>query len=397
MIQTEKKSNHWKRIAIFGISLLGTLCTGAQSSTQTSIHHQYQSPRPLGMGDAFVAVASDYNALLYNPAGLARLEDGQINLSMDLAASSSFQKFAADVDTAGKAGTTTDKTTAFTTLLQSNYGRQFSMRTGLFEGIWVRPNWGVAFVPADFTMDMQIHDLVGPAIDLKIYADSTLAYGYGHDIKGVDGRLSWGVTGKFINRGFASKQLIPLDLAADSKLIKTDDFQEGYTVDADVGLLYTPFLPSEGFFSLFRLAKPTFGVVTRNVAGVGFGQSLKLFNKNKTDAPEPLYRVLDVGAKFEYPNLWIFSGRGAIDIRDIGHPNFNGRKGLHAGLEFDWRVASWWKGSYRVGLSQGYFTAGVSALFTLFNLDLVTYADDIGTYDSPKESRMYMLKLNMDI
>jgi hypothetical protein len=37
------------------------------------------------MGDAFVAVANDYTALFYNPAGLARREDGQINLSLSLA------------------------------------------------------------------------------------------------------------------------------------------------------------------------------------------------------------------------------------------------------------------------------------------------------------------------
>jgi hypothetical protein len=37
------------------------------------------------MGDAFVAVANDYNALFYNPAGLARLESGEVNLSMDFA------------------------------------------------------------------------------------------------------------------------------------------------------------------------------------------------------------------------------------------------------------------------------------------------------------------------
>ncbi len=32
-------------------------------------------PRPLAMGNAFIAVVDDYNALFYNPAGLARLKD----------------------------------------------------------------------------------------------------------------------------------------------------------------------------------------------------------------------------------------------------------------------------------------------------------------------------------
>lgn len=367
-------------------------------SLQTGIHHLYQSPRPLGMGDAFVAIANDYNSIMYNPAGLARLEESEINLSIDAAGGANFQKFANDVSVAGTGtGTEAQKISSYTTLLQNYYGKQFSSRLGLLEGIWVRPSFGIAVIPADFSIDLVIHNTVGPSIDLKSYLDTTVALGYGKDFKGVQGRLSWGVTGKFVNRGFASKQILPLDLAADSTLIKTTDLQEGYTTDADVGLLYTPFLPSEGVGSVFRMAKPTFGAVIRNVGEIGFAKSLKVLNKSKTEAPEKLYRVLDVGAKFEYPNLWIFSGRGAVDLRDIGHPNFNMKKGFHLGFEFDWRVTSWWKGSYRIGVNQNYPTAGFSALFSFFNIDLVTYGEDVGTYDTARENRMYMAKLNINI
>lgn len=345
-----------------------------------------------------MAIASDYNALMYNPAGLARLEESETNLSIDVGAGANFQKFASDISEAGKTtGTDAQKITAYQNLLQNYYGKQFSSRMGLLEGVYVRPHFGIALIPADFSIDMVIHNTVGPSIDLKSYLDTTFAMGYGQDFKGIPGRLSWGVTGKFVNRGYASKQILPLDLAADSNVIKTTDLQEGYTADADIGLLYTPFLPSEGFLSVFRLAKPTFGLVVRNVAETGFGKTLKLLNKEKTEAPEKLSRVLDVGAKFEYPNFWIFSGRGAVDIRDIGHPNFNMKKGFHLGFEFDWRVSSWWRGSYRIGVNQNYATLGFSALFTVFNLDLVTYGEDVGTYDQSKENRMYMAKFNINL
>lgn len=384
-------------VLLFGI-FISAQSYAQNSSTQTSIHHLYQSPRPLGMGDAFIAVVNDYNAIFYNPAGLARREDGEINLSLDLSASASFQKFANDVSNAGSgAANDTEKIQAYSNLLQNYYGKQFSLRTGLMEGIWVRPHWGIALLPADFTLDLQVHNVGSPALDVRSYADTTFAYGYGNDIKGVEGRLSWGVTGKFVNRAFASKQVLPVDLALDSNYLKKEDLQEGYTVDADIGILYTPFLPSEGLLSYMRLAKPTFGAVLRNAGNVGFGRSLKAINKLSTAAPEPLYRVLDVGAKFEYPNFSIFSGRGTLDVRDIGHPNFSWRKGFHLGFEFDWAVASWWRGAYRIGVNQGYPTLGVSALFTLFNLDLLTYGEDIGTYSAPKENRMYMLKLNINI
>ncbi len=383
---------------LFILSLLASNLAFAEGSLQTKIHHHYQGARPLGMGDAFVAVANDYNAIFYNPAGLARLETGEINMSMEFEGSANFASFANEIDKTGKiTGTEGEKSTAYMNLLRNYYGKQFSLRTGLFEGIWVRPHWGIAVIPADLSIDMVVHNSVGPSLDFKSYLDSTIAYAYAQDYKGVPGRLSWGVTGKFVNRGYANKLLLPLDLAADSNLIKTSDLQEGYTVDADLGILYTPFLPSEGFFSLIRLAKPTFGMVVRNAGEVGFGQSLKLLNKTKTNAPEKLYRVLDVGAKFEYPNLWIFGGRGVLDFRDIGHPNFTTRKSFHLGFEFDWRVTSWWKGAYRIGVNQGYPTLGFSALFSIFNLDLVSYGEDVGSTNNPKENRMYLAKLNINI
>ncbi len=371
----------------------------ADSGIHTRIHHQYQSQRALGMGDAFVAIANDYSALFYNPAGLARREDGQINMSMELLGSKSFSDFVKDLDNTSKVqGTDAQKYDAYNTFLKQNYGKTFMVRAGLFEGIWTRPGWGVGVIPADVTIEYQIHDNVSPAINARVFADSTIAYGYGKDLKGlVPGRLSWGTTAKFVNRGYFNKQVSAFDLVSDSKVVSESDMLEGYTVDFDLGLLYTPELPSDGMWYTFKLAKPTFGAVVRNVLDYGFGKSLKLLNKNKTEAPERLYRVLDLGMKFEYPNFFIFGGRGALDIRDIGHPNFSTRKSLHAGLEFDWTVSSWWKGSYRLGVNQGYPTFGVSALLFMFNLDFVTYGEDVGTFDSPKENRMYALKLNIDI
>lgn len=382
----------------------GILAIFAASSVQaesvsTTIHHQYQAPRALGMGDAFVAVANDYSALFYNPAGLARREDGQINASLGFGAGTrimDFFKEFEDIDKSGK--TDTQKTEAYLDLIQRHYGDVFSARVTAMEGIWVRPNWGIGLIPMDLSIEMAMHQQVGPTINATVFADTTLGLGYADDLHSFDhGRLSWGITGKFVNRGYFSKSISAVDLAASSEIVSQKDLLEGYTIDADIGVLWTPELPDEGFLSLMRLARPTFGAVVRNVAESGFGQSLKLLNKDaKTGTPEKLYRVVDLGTRWEYPELWIFGGRGVLDIRDLNHPAFTWRKGLHVGFEFDWTVASWWKGNYRVGLSQGFWTAGLSAELGIFNLDLVSYADDVGSKNTPIESRVYALKANLD-
>lgn len=385
-------------LAIAGMS--GPAWAG-DTGVSYGIHHQYVGSRPLGMGDAFVAVANDYNAIFYNPAGLARREDGEMNLFIDVGASPGFMALAKDIQNAQKTeGDDSAKQQAIADVLQKQYGKAFGTRATLFGGFLVRPNWGLAIIPADITTEESIHQAVGPSINATAYVDSTVAFGYGADVKSfnANGRLSWGITGKFINRGYFSKSVNTVELAADSNIVKKEDFREGFGVDADLGLLYTPNLPSDGLFSLLRLTRPTFGLVVRNIMETKFTSSLKLLNKEPSseEPPERLYRVIDVGTRWEYPAFWLFGGRGVMDVRDIMHPAFSLRKGLHLGLEFDWTVASWWKGNYRVGLNQGYLTAGVSALFALFNLDLVTYAENVGTYKTPVENRLYAVRMNIN-
>ncbi|WP_413290213.1 hypothetical protein [Bdellovibrio sp. HCB337] len=384
--------------SVVALLVTGPVCFAQEDGVSFRIHHHYQSPRALGMGDAFVAVANDYSAIFYNPAGLARRTDGQINLSFGLGATPKFADISKDIqDAQNTPGSDADKQEALMEVINENAGNSYGLRVEAPSGLWVRPNWGIAVIPMDLSVQMDFHNQVGPAINTTVYADTTLAYAYARDFDWIqNSRFSMGVTGKFVNRGYFSKPVTLMEAAADPNLVKKEDLQEGYTVDADIGMLWTPNIPSEGWLSWLSLAKPTFGAVVRNVGELGFGQSLKLLNDVKTAAPEKLYRVLDVGTRWEYPELWIFSGRGTLDVRDIGHPLFSVRKGLHVGFEFDWTVASWWKGHYNVGLNQGYFTAGLGAQLTWFNLDLVTYAEDVGPYGHPVESRTYMARFNMD-
>lgn len=363
------------------------------------IHQQYQSPRALGMGNAFVAVANDYSALFYNPAGLAFRENGELNLSFDIGVSDAFGTFTKEIsDASNTQGSETDKQNAIFNAIQKQYGKSFGGRITAPNGIYVGSGWGIGFIPADLSIELNPNQPV--SISSTIYMDTTFAIGYADTYKEIeDAKIAWGVTGKIINRGYFSKAVDAIELVADSNLVKTSDLKEGYFIDADVGVLYKPHIADEdSIFSLLRLARPTFGAVVKNVIDADSVGSLKLFNKaaSADSKPAKLTRVIDIGSRWEYPSLWIFGGRGVLDIKNILHPAFNLRKGLHLGFEFDWSMYNWWKGNYRVGLSQGYLTAGLSAMFTVFNLDLVTYGEDVGTYSTPKENRLYLARFSMN-
>ncbi len=386
-----------KSFFVVNLVLAFSTLSFASDGVHSRIHHSYQSTRAMGMGDAFVAATNDYSAMFYNPAALSRREELQINMSLEFGGSKSFYDIYQDAS-APQGTTESEKFAAANALLSSNYGKPFMLKTSLLNGVMVGNGWGFAFIPMDLTFEGKIHNQVAPALNIRAYLDTTLAYSYADDIRGdFGGRLSWGTTVKFVNRGFISKQVSALDLAQNSNAIKKEDATDGYTYDFDLGYLFTPALPGDGWWYMLKLARPTFGLVVRNVLNTGFSRSFGLVNKQQQEIPEGLNRVIDLGMKYEYPNLWIFGGRGTLDIRDIGHKNYTLRRAFHLGFEFDWAMASWWKGAYRIGVNQGYPTLGFSALFTIFNLDLATYGEDVGTIDHPKENRMYTVKLNIDI
>jgi hypothetical protein len=74
-----------KMICVLFFTFLFAQVSLALESVGTNIHEQYQSPRALGMGGAFVAVANDYSALFYNPAGLDRIDENDLNMNLDFA------------------------------------------------------------------------------------------------------------------------------------------------------------------------------------------------------------------------------------------------------------------------------------------------------------------------
>ncbi len=357
-----------------------------------TIHQHGVSPRALGMGDAFVAAVDDYSAIFYNPAALARLEQPVMNLELlHAGVDTKLPKFVEDI---GKVSESND-VAQMTDLLEKNYGNHFSARLGLLNAYWARPKWAVAFIPIDLSLEMRVAQTVGPQLQLVARQDTTLAYARAWDVATSSGKLSLGATAKSVYRGYFNKSIMAVELAFDSNLLKPEDAAEGLTFDADLGALYTPDVPTSGFFSFLKYMKPTFGATVRNVVDYGFTTNLHLLDKNSKEA-DRMQRRFDIGSMFELPDWWIWRTRFAADIRDIGHENWTFGKGTHLGAEFLWKVKSWFQGGWRVGINQGYFTAGFNGDFAAFRLDLVTYAQEVGTSSSPKAARIYMGKMSLD-
>jgi hypothetical protein len=360
-------------------------------SIDYSIHDQYVSTRALGMGNAFTAVADDYSAIFYNPAVLALRTDGQLRM---------FVRAAADAEVFGLKNQLQDvknqprdqQATAYGSLIEEHYGDHFFARAPTIGAAWVRPGWGIAFIPADLSVDIDDERIFGASLNVNTYLDSTLAFSYAHSLSDS---FSVGATLKGIHRVYVGKQITAGDLFEGNSVFSTSDANEGVTADVDIGTYWSPEVAASGFFHFLKYMRPHFALVGRNLIDYGFKWNPHLIKKSGDDPPN-LGRRADFGTKFDLPRFWVFDPHLSADMRDVGDANWTFRKGSHVGMEFYWKVYNWWKGHWSAGLNQGYWTAGFGARLAWFQIDLASYGEEVGTGAAPKEDRRYMAELALD-
>ena len=91
----------------------------------------HNGARPQAMGNAYVAVADDYNALFYNPAGLARLDDWGVEIINPwLEVSASTVDFISDIVELSS-GTSTGGTSGILDLFETQTGKNQHAALGL--------------------------------------------------------------------------------------------------------------------------------------------------------------------------------------------------------------------------------------------------------------------------
>jgi hypothetical protein len=356
-----------------------------------SIHQQFIAPRAIGMGDTFSGV-NDFNMIFYNPAGLAVLEEPEMNFGIQGDVTPAMLDFKKDLDTAS---TQADSTGATIAAVNKQYGKGFGLRFPTIGALWARPGWGIAIIPADLSVNLAMNAALGPAVSVSAYQDATIAFAYAKAF--MEKKLRIGANVKGIYRAYVGESIQILDLVGNSNFFRPENAKEGLTVDMDLSAQYEMTIPEDGALSFLKYAKPTFSAAVRNLFDYGFKQNLKLLNKADGDRRPPnLERRLDLGSRWDLPEFWVFKPRFLFDIRDIGHTYWTFRKGLHVGADLIWKVKTWLNGNYSLGLSQGYLTAGIGAELGWFRLDVVTYGEEMGTTDAKRENRYYMLRTSLD-
>jgi hypothetical protein len=364
-----------------GLSLLASSSLAA-GGLVFNIDQTYNSVRALGMGGAMAAVADDYNTLFYNPAGMTRLSEGEFNGFLRGGFEPSIIELLNEISKAGS------DEAALNAAIAKFYSQNMYTQPLSLGGFWVRPNWGVAFIPIDMDANISVHQGLGPTLNLKTLTHTTFAMGFAQkqDWSWLPGNVSVGGTGKMILKGSVEKAVPAVDLATNPEVFTSKDLAMGATVDVDASVMWTPEWKVDA-------GQPHFSVVGRNLLNWGF--------QNVGDAslgtPSALQRRFDLGSAWEFPTFSFFSPLVVFDIRDIGHTNWNVKKGIHLGAELKWDAWGWLNGAYRLGINQGYWTAGINLQAAWFGLDIISWGEEMGTSSVGVESRRFMVQFNLNI
>jgi hypothetical protein len=325
----------------------------------------YRGVRPLGMGDAFTAVADDENALFYNPAGLAKMSSFQIGIVNPLVEAS--EKSIDLVQDAGDANL--DDTGEVVDLLKKYIGEHQHLRASLFPYV----GFNVASVGVmvgglgQATVDADIRNPVWPEANVDMVMDYGALGGFGLKLP-LTG-LSAGAAVKFLQRESLSEIYTAPDIAAeDFEDRLDDDLKSGSGFSADIGVMY-----EMGFIPFIDT---TAALVVQNVPEMDMGDA--------EDIDTQVNLGLSIGKSFS-----AFSFVGALDYKDITgaiEEDDDIAKRIHVGAELRFLKVF----AIRAGLNQQYFSAGATLDLWVLRFDFATYSEEIGAYAGQREDRRYV-------
>lgn len=357
----------YKYRVICCVALAALLCGGsAWAQPYLSFH---KGVRPLGMGGAFTAVASDQNAIHYNPAGLSQVKSfglGILNPMVE-ASEDSYDLFK-DFDDIDQ-----DNTAEVSDLLKKHVGENnhIKVATELYTGFRMGEAGVMVAGVGRVSADMAIRNPTFPELHVKGDADygGQMGVGYALPISG----LSVGVGFKALNRESLDETYTAADIADDNFEDRIeDDRKSGSDFSVDVGLIWTREI--EG------ITKVSLGVAGLNLKEMDFEEARD--QKSQYNA----------GIAFEQ-TLWGFTFIEAFDYQDITDnlaEDDSKEKKIHMGAEIQFPAIL----AIRGGMSQGYYTAGATVDLKLLRFDVATYGEEIGVYAGQKEDRRYVAQVS---
>jgi hypothetical protein len=363
-----------------GLLTAASMALPAEPGVARELNWTHFGLRPLAMGNAYVAVADDFNALFYNPAGLARLKtwDGEfLNPTLEISKNT--------IDTFSKIKTLAQGASggvdSVLELLEENTGKSQHFALGLTPHL-VFPGFGFGLGIAT-PLTMAIHRDI--SVDLEFGPRAIVPISVAGNF--LEDRLSLGATLKLVVAGGVDHEFSINDISAFSKNDSSssgpklsDYVQGGAGVGFDFGLLFTP----------IKTMSPTLGVSVTDLGGTPYQKQI---NVGGTALGTPKIRLPSVNTglsliPWEAGGMYL---RTSVDAHAINQPDHFSKK-FNLGAE--WGYGSILK--VQTGVHQGELSAGFEFDVMLLAIRFVTYSEQLGVVageDDNLRDRRYAVQI----
>jgi hypothetical protein len=366
--------------------------------------------RVLGMGGAFTAISDDQNAMFFNPAGLTQRQGGQFTLfelqgtiSEDALSFYQFYNDNKDKLEHFDSLSLTDKANLITDINNTITKYKTEVRVGLPNTSYVSGpglvSWGLGvFDQADLGFQIR-QGLLIPTIDVWGNIDVVCAIPLAHRFDSipynVPGKISVGITPKFIDRGKISDY--------GESILAFDNFnpviQMGQGYGFDLGALYQP------------TDRWNVGLTVNDFGGTPISYArAESTNNNIPMVKEPFTGVImprwNLGGAYVPSKICYWPGKSfstkdrlvlAVDADDLISDiepltDQSVYKKLHMGAEFRFYTLS-----LRAGFNSGYPCAGfgLGIPYVGLNIDYAYWADELGLYAGQQPQWNHQINISM--
>jgi len=328
-----------------------------------------QSIRALGMGNAFVAVVNDENALHYNPAGLQSIEQhifeiltlsGTVNQNfLDLAEEDSENE---------------------SEFIGNLVGQKLYFRGDLTLASVSGPGWGYSLF-GGVLFDGEIHNPTVPYIELLTYVQSGVVAGFSQGF--LDETLDIGVSFKTISRSGIGKRIQITDFVRDDFGDEIEEeFEEIRQSAPDIGMIYH----LDQWYNLqTRLA-----FVAKNIGGMDFG----------TTGEIPMTFDLGIATQSELAGIDILMAADFIDITYAATEYKSTKRNIKLGMEFGVfkRTNGHHMFSFRMGQNGGYSSFGfsINVPYLPLKIDYAKWSEEVGNIAGDVEDKRQALQLSIN-
>lgn len=342
---------------------------------------------PFGMGRAYSAVADDWLALHYNPAGLALVKKVDLQI-FDLKVGSNRDV----VKGYQNIKKVTDSSKDLAKILNEFAGRNVMADLSNHSQITV-PNLAVG-VSYDVHANVDMQNTAYPQTFTRYTKDFTLSVGGAVGL-GPRQALRIGAKVDFISRTGGSR-ILGIDEIAGSRDTIVDKFDvKGSGVGGTFGLQYR--LPTPGrtdvttSFVWHDIGKTSFGGKmaadrpTRREDNITAGLAVRFpiggkQNRRLERRYGPARSTNHLTFAFDYSHL------------NLGPSQEHFPKHLHLGMNLDLPLLS-----LQVGLNQSSLTFGTSFDIGLIKVAAATYAEELGSYAGQRRDRRYLLSIGSSL